>query len=120
MISSSRLNKSILSVIFFTALTFNFSFAEDEAVDIWEKQENQNEQNNQTNAEQNLTIESPILSDNINKIVVKIDETKISGESDQTVMGIFDPDENNFNLNMWRKTDGEDIKKILKLLVFQF
>ena len=43
MISSSRLNKSILSVIFFTALTFNSSFAEDETVDIWEKQEDQNE-----------------------------------------------------------------------------
>ena len=29
-------------------------------------------------------------------------------------MGIFDPSENNFNLNMWSETDGEDIKKILK------
>ena len=112
MISSSRLNKSILSVIFFTALTFNFSFAEDEAVDIWEKQENQNEQNNQTNAEQNLTIESPILSDDINKIVIKIDESEI-GNRDRSVIGIFDPEENNFNMNMWSKTDGEDIKKVL-------
>jgi len=77
MISSLRLNKLILSVIFFTALTFNSSFAEDEAVDIWEKQEDQNEQNNQTNAEQDLTIESPILSDDINKIVIKIDEISI-------------------------------------------
>ncbi len=29
-------------------------------------------------------------------------------------MGIFDPEENNFNLNMWSNTDGEDIKKTLK------
>ena len=34
MISSLRLNKLILSVIFFTALTFNSGFAEDEIVDI--------------------------------------------------------------------------------------
>ena len=112
MISSSRLNKSILSVIFFTALTFNSGFAEDEAVDIWEKQENQNEQNNQTNAEQDLTIESPILSDDINKIVIKIDENEIENR-DRSVIGIFDPEENNFNMNMWSKTDGEDIKKVL-------
>ena len=32
----------------------------------------------------------------------------------QSVIGIFDPEENNFNLNMWSQTDGEDIKKILK------
>ena len=62
MISLLRLNKLILSVIFFTALTFNSSFAEDEIVDIWEKKENQNEQNNQTNNEQDTTIENSILS----------------------------------------------------------
>ena len=112
MISLSRLNKSILSAIFFTALAFESGFAEDEAIDIWEKQENQNEQNNQTNTEQDITIESPILSDDINKIVIKIDENEIEN-SDRFVIGIFDPEENNFNMNMWSKTDGEDIKKVL-------
>ena len=80
MISSLRLNKLILSVIFFTALTFNFSFAEDEIVDIWEKKENQNEQNDQTNDERDITIESPILSDSVNKIIIKIDENKIENQ----------------------------------------
>ena len=113
MISSLRLNKLILSVIFFTALTFNSSFAEDEIVDIWEKKENQNEQGDQTNNEQDTTIKSPILLDDISKIVIKIDENKIENQ-DRSVIGIFDPEENNFNLNMWTKTDGEDIKKVLK------
>ena len=113
MISSLRLNKLILSVIFFTALAFNFSFAEDEIVDIWEKKENQNEQVDQTNNEQDTTKESSILLDDIGKIVIKIDENKIENQ-DRSVIGIFDPEENNFNLNMWLKTDGEDIKKVLK------
>ena len=113
MISSLRLNKLILSVIFFTALTFNSSFAEDEIVDIWEKKENQNEQGDQTNNEQDTTIESSILLDDVSKIVIKIDENKIENQ-DRSVIGIFDPEENNFNLNMWSKTDGEDIKKVLK------
>ena len=113
MISSLRLIKLIFSVIFFTALTFNSSFAEDEIVDIWEKKENQNEQGDQTNNEQDTTIENSILLDDISKIVIKIDENKIENQ-DQSVIGIFDPEENNFNLNMWLKTDGEDIKKVLK------
>ena len=95
MISSLRLNKLILSVIFFTALTFNSSFAEDEIVDIWEKKENQNEQGDQTNNEQDTTKESSILLDDIGKIVIKIDENKIENQ-DQSVIGIFDPEENNY------------------------
>ena len=97
MISSSRLNKSIFSVIFFTVLTFNSGFAEDEAVDIWEKQENQKEQSKKSNNEKNITIKSPILSDNVNKIIIKIDENNIEAQN-KSVFGIFDPAKNNFKL----------------------
>ena len=87
-------------------------FAEEEAIDIWQDKENQNGQNTQIDSEKDITIESPILSDDVNKIIVKIDEDKIK-EIRQPVIGIFDPEEHNFNLNMWVKTDGEEIKKIL-------
>ena len=115
MISLLRLNKLILSVIFFTAITFNFSFAEEaeEAADIWKQQENQEQENNQNNSEGDLTIESPIISGDVSKIVIKIDENKIENQ-ENSVIGIFDPEENNFNLDMWSKTDGEEIKKVLK------
>ena len=113
MISSPHLNKLTFFVTFFIVLNFNAAFAEDEPVDIWEQTENQNEQNKQTNDEKGIKIESPILSDDISKIVIKIDENNI-GEKDRSVIGIFDPEENNFNLNMWLETDGEDIKKVLK------
>jgi len=112
MISLSYLNKFILFVIFFIVITFNQSLAEDEPADIWQDSENQNEEESQTSNEQDITIESPILSDDINKITVKIDEDIIQ-ENSQSVIGIFDPEEHNFNLNMWAKTDGEEIKKIL-------
>ena len=115
MISLSHLNKIILFVIFLIILTFNPVFGEDEPVDIWEKKENQNEneEDNEIDQEKDITIESPIISDDIKKIVIKIDENTIIGQN-QSVIGIFDPAENNFNLNMWTKTDGEDIKKVLK------
>jgi len=115
MISLSHLNKIILFVIFLIILTFNPVFGEEEPADIWEKKENQNEKDNEIDQEKDITIESPIISDDIKKIVIKIDENTIIGQN-QSVIGIFDPAENNFNLNMWSKTDGEDIKKVLKRL----
>tara|TARA_B100001123_G_scaffold440293_1_gene579026 strand:+ start:861 stop:2600 length:1740 start_codon:yes stop_codon:yes gene_type:complete len=113
MISLSLSNKFKFYLIIFAAFTFSFALAEEEAIDIWKFDENQNEQKIQTEDTKDITIESPILSEDVNKIVVKIDENKIS-DSEESVIGIFDPEENNFHLNMWSQTDGEEIKKILK------
>ena len=111
MISLSNLNKLILFTFFINILIFNFtiSFA---AVDIWEKKKKKNDQSNQINSEKEIKIESPILSEDINKIII-IDENEIK-DPGKSVIGIFDPEENNFNLNMWSQSDGEDVKKILK------
>ena len=113
MISLSRLNKLIFFVFVCIVLISNNGFAEDETIDIWEQQEIQNEKSNENDNEKDITIESPILSEDVNKIVIKINEDQIENH-DQSVIGIFDPEENNFNLNMWLETDGEDIKKVLK------
>ena len=122
MINLSHLNKLLIITIFFTALIFK-SDAVLAAVDIWEKKENKNKQNNQINDEKEITIKSPILSDEIKKITIEIDEQK-PGESNRTLIGLLDPEENNFNLNMWVASDGKDIKntfkRINKLKLSQF
>jgi len=82
------------------------------AVDIWKKQDDQSGENNQTDGEKDIKIKSPIISEDENKEVVKINEDKIE-ENVQSVIGIFDPEENNFTLNMWGQTDGKEIKKVL-------
>ena len=112
MINLLHLNKLILTSIFITVLIASSASGEDEdqPVDLWEDQEIKN---NQTDAEKDITIENPTISEDINKIIIKIDENK-NEEHKETVVGIFDPEENNFNLNMWSETDGEDIKKVLK------
>jgi len=112
MINLLRLSKLIFFVIFFIFLNLKLVFAEEEPVDIWKQQEEKKEKTENTDSEQEITIESPILSEDINKIVIKINEDEIS-ESEQSVIGIFDPEENNFDLNMWSETDGEEIKKVL-------
>tara|TARA_Y100000590_G_scaffold454103_1_gene600316 strand:- start:1220 stop:2956 length:1737 start_codon:yes stop_codon:yes gene_type:complete len=112
MIRLLHLSKLKKIIIIFLILIFNstFVFA---AEDIWKKDEDQTEQNNQIINQEEITIESPSLSEDVNKMVIKIDENKI-GDSEESVIGIFDPEENNFNLNMWAESDGEEIKKILK------
>lgn len=112
MISLSHLSKLIIFSILLITITFNSAISEEEPVDIWEKKEGQEEKINKSNNEKDITIESPILSEDINKIVIKIDENKIANEK-ESIIGIFDPEENNFNLNMWSNTDGEEIKKVL-------
>ncbi|RZO49220.1 MAG: hypothetical protein EVA76_02515 [Candidatus Pelagibacterales bacterium] len=112
MISLLNLNKLAHFIFFFSILIFNFtiSFA---AVDIWKGNEEKNNKSNQNNNEQEIKIEKPELSDDINKIIIKIDENEIV-DSNKSVIGILDPEENNFSLNMWSESDGEEIKKILK------
>ena len=112
MINLSHLNKFIHFIFLVYFLIFNFS-SSIAAVDIWEKKEKKIEQKNQTANEEEIKIEIPIISDDTNKKIIKFDEKEI-GDQDQTIVGIFDPVENNFNLNMWSETDGEEIKKTIK------
>ena len=112
MISLKHLNKLLFFTFFFIILIFSSSFSEDKPADIWEKNEDIENEDEQTDIEKDITIESPIISDDVNRIVIKIDERKIQA-SEQSIIGIFDPEENNFDLNMWATTDGEEIKKTL-------
>ncbi len=108
-----RLNKLIFSVFFIAVVTLNFSYGDDEeAADIWKKEENKAEENNEISEEKKIKIESPIISEDINNIKIKISEDQLESEN-RSVIGIFDPEENNFNLDMWKKSDGEEIKKTL-------
>ena len=74
MINLSQLNKITQFTFFFTILIFNSALAVT-AVDIWKKKENQNEQNNQT-SEEEITIQSPVLSDDVGEAKLSIDEKK--------------------------------------------
>jgi len=109
MINLSQLNKLIITTLFFSTLIFNIGFA-DTAVDIWKKQEGEKNLDNQIKAEE-ITIKSPILSKEENVKLENINEVELK-QHEQTIIGLFDPEVNNFNLNMWLDTDGGDIKTI--------
>jgi len=112
MINLLHLNKFRYFIFFFTALVFNCAtiFA---AEDIWKKKKNDEEKSGKIQDEKEIKIESPILSGDISKITINISEQELD-QHDQIVVGLFDPEKNNFNLNMWTASDGADIKNILK------
>ncbi len=107
----SDLSKIIFFLIIFA--NFNNLSAENE-VDIWKKK-----QSNDLNSEdkkQDKKISSPILNKNnitTNKI---IQEQTFSEAEDSLLYGIWDPDKYNFELSMWSKTDGKNIKKTISRL----
>ena len=96
MIKLLHLNKLLKITIFFTALIFK-SDAVVAAIDIWEKKENKNEQNNQIDDEKEITIKSPILSSNENTDSENISELELD-QHEQTIIGLFDPKDNNFDI----------------------
>ena len=112
MISSSQLSKAIKFIVFLTFLIINCS-ALIAAEDIWKKKEDKKIDSKKNNSEKKIKIKSPIKSKEIEKITLTIDEQTVD-QFQQELIGIFDPEKNDFVLDMWVNSDGEDIKKVLK------
>ena len=108
MIKLLQLNKLISYILFFLILIFysNISYA---AEDIWKKEEKNKIEIKQ---DDNLELESTITLEDNNNEKLLINEEEIEN-FEQSLIGIFDPEKNNFNLEMWTQSDGLDIKKIL-------
>ena len=89
MIKLLPLNKKKIILFFLLSFyfCFNYSYA---AEDIWKKKENNNDQ----------------------KIEIKINEEEVENFS-PSLVGLFDPEENDFTLDMWVMSDGKDVKKVL-------
>ena len=68
MISLAHLNKLILFIIFFLALSLKFSYTEEEPADIWKNNNNELKEINQSVEEEKIIVDSPILSDEVNKM----------------------------------------------------
>ena len=110
-----NLSKRFLLFIFF--LLFSLTLFGEEKIDIWNKENF--EKNNE-----NITKEKPLSEENKIKIDVKSNlsnesKIEISDEIKNTqesfaVSGIYDPEENDLSLNIWSKSDGNDIKEIMK------
>ena len=104
---------------FFGLLIIFLSFTSlksEDKIDIWKNKENNNGSTNikkiitkEEKKEKSNTIQSIETSQNI-----KIENSLLNQSKGKKVFGIYDPADNDFNLNMWSSTKGEDLKSSLK------
>ena len=114
---SKLLNKNFFSIfiLIFSLYVGNLK-AEEEPIDIW-KLETSNEQNSlETIIEENDSVDNSIIqiNENITQDIEIINDNKI--EEENTIVGLYDPDENGLKIDMWLPSDGNQIKEILNRL----
>ena len=110
------LNKNYLSVTLFYLL-FGFAVQSQEPIDIW----NIEEKKTTENLEVIESIEKKSITQNS---IYKMQSQKAKGlniEEDQTlasnkikIVGLYDPAENGLDINMWSKSNGDQILNIFK------
>jgi hypothetical protein len=110
------LNKKYLSIIFIT-LFLSFNTYSQEPIDIWKLEETKLssepsiiENNKEKKTEQNKIYK--MQSKNNNEISIEETNTLISKEI--KIVGLYDPQENGLNINMWSNSNGDQILNIFK------
>ena len=112
------LNKKYLPIfiICFLSLSLNLK-AEDEPVDIWDlgKELEQNSSNvkNENSDIDEIKIDS--VSTQTGNTINKIN-SNVLGASKINIVGLYDPEDNGLNIDMWSKSNGSEIKLILDKL----
>jgi len=103
----SRLIKIAIIFTFLLTLKVNISLS---AVDIWENKE---KKNNINKDQETIIINSPIILEDEEETSGDISEQEISDQTEKLI-GLIDPEENDFNLSMWSSSDGNEIKSTFK------
>ena len=102
------LNKNISLLILL--ILFQPLYAEEE-IDIWNKEiKEKSEIIIPEHNPSNNTINSEIFKKSQTNENIKIENEILENSQDPKIFGIYDPAENNFNLNMWTQTEAEDVR----------
>jgi hypothetical protein len=109
------LNKKYLSVILF-CLFFGIGVQSQEPIDIWniDKKNNENIDVIESNEEKIVTQNSiyKMQSQKVNEQNIEEDQTLVSNNI--KIVGLYDPAENGLDINMWSKSNGDQILNIFK------
>ena len=111
-----KISKLLSKILFFANffLFIQFVYAQ-EIKEIWSEIEKKevtnidinNKDNNSSNIKQLEGVKVKLSDENI-LVEQNLDNSEI------LLAGLFDPDDNDLNIDMWSKTDGIEIKKLLK------
>ena len=108
------LNKKSLSIFFFLLIILSTNLrSEDEPVDIWDLEKNVEENNSNAILENEDPNENDIEinNNNLNSLTNTIDSNLLSEKVN--IVGLYDPEENGLNIDMWSNSNGKEIKLIL-------
>ena len=106
---------------FFIGLLFIFFIplplrGEDQNIDIWSNKNKKKDSELENNKIKNNNIINNLKPTNkiITNEIVQIEKNKIENEEELKIFGVHDPEDYNFDLNMWSSTNAEDIRSIIK------
>ena len=105
------LNKFFINIIIFLFSTLCLYVHANEPVDIWsiDKKKDSNISEIPNIEDKNNTSESIIIQDNL---ITNVEEDQI--KTKRKIVGLYDPQENGFNLEMWNNTDPKKIFELSK------
>ncbi len=105
------LNKFFINIIVLLLSIFFSHIYANEPVDIWSLDKKKSTNNSKTsNIEDNDNVsENNIIQENL---ISSIEEDQIINK--RKIVGLYDPEENGFNLEMWNKTDPKKIFELSK------
>ena len=108
------LNKNYLSIIIISIFFFiNPLNAEDEPVDIWEIEKKiEPDESQKILEEDNSTSNSIIQIETNQSTKIKIFKNESLDAESIKLAGLYDPEENGLNIDMWINSDGNEIKSI--------
>ena len=110
MSSLKFLNRRIIQFILFLII---LPTQAEEAIDIWNIENSSDKNNEKVIVEEMKEIETSIFQ-TIEPLVSNIKEDKNIENKKTNIFGLFDPEENNLNLNMWVNSEEEKILNKLK------
>ena len=87
----------------------------EEKIDIWKNKKNSVDNQKQTNpnqSEKKINLDNKMTLDSSQSI--KIENNLIDNRNEIKVFGVYDPEDYNFNLNMWSSTKADDFRASLK------
>ena len=88
----------------------------EEKIDIWKNKNIEKETSAKEELKPNKSIQKKITikSNSINDKKIKLEENLINTEEENKVFGLYDPEKNDLDLNMWATTSAEDVRASLK------
>ena len=118
---SRLLNKLYFSIIFifFSSLS---SFSEEQPVDIWNiEKKNENTLSNSNSTDEDNLENKTESTPNIYKMQVQKKNNSIESIEDLNsnkinIIGLYDPEDNSLDINMWGNSDGDQLKRIFSKL----